>query len=149
MGPNPSSRKARPDHPNWEAAQMAAHKPEECDQLLFDVMETGDVDTALALYEPNAVFVVSPEKVVTGHDAIRGVLEGMIAANATGKLDSVTSVPSADGSVAFTRATGSSTRPGPDGRPVTTYFHSIEVVRKQPDGTWCIIIDDPSGEGLG
>lgn len=128
---------------------MPARRPEECDLLLFEVIETGDLDAALALYEPDAVFVVSGDRVVTGHAAIREVLQGMIAANATGKLDTVTAVTSADGSVAFTRAKGSSTRSGPDGRPVTTHFQSIEVVRKQPDGTWRIAIDDPSGEGLG
>ena len=127
---------------------MPAHTPEECDLLLFETIETGDLDAALALYEPDAVFVVSPGQVVTGHAAIRQVLQGMIAGNATGKLDAVTAVSSADGSVAFTRAKGSSTRPGPDGKPVTAHFHSIEVVRKQPDGTWRIVIDDPSGEGL-
>ena len=127
---------------------MPAHKPEECDLLLFEVIGTGDLDAALALYEPDAVFVVSPDQIVTGHAAIRGVLQGMIAANTSGKLDAVTAVPSADGAIAFTRAKGSSTRPGPDGRPVTTHFQSIEVVRRQPDGTWRIIIDDPSGEGL-
>ena len=127
---------------------MPAHKPEECDLLLFEIIETGNLDAALALYEADASFVVSPSQVVTGHAAIREILQGMIAANATGKLDAVTAVQSADGSVAFTRAKGSNTGPGPDGTPVTTPFHSIEVVRKQPDGTWRIVIDDPSGKGL-
>ena len=127
---------------------MPANNPEECNLLLSEVIETGDIDAALALYEPDAIFVVSPDQVVTGHAAIREVLQGMIAVNATGKLDAVTAVESADGSVAFTRAKGSSTGPGPDGMPVTTHFHSIEVVRKQLDGTWRIVIDDPSGEGL-
>ena len=116
--------------------------------LLFQVIETGDLDAALALYEPDAIFVVSPDRVVTGHAAIREVLQGMMATGATGKLDEVTAVSSADSSVAFTRAKGSSTGRGPDGKPVTTHFQSIEVVRKQPDGTWRIIIDDPSGNGL-
>jgi len=128
---------------------MPAYKPEECDRLLFKIIETGDLEAALELYEQDAVFVVSPGQVVTGHAAIREVLQGMMAVNSTGKLDAVTSVPSADGTVAFTRAKGSSTGPGPDGEPVTTSFHSIEVVRKQPDGTWRIVIDDPNGIGLG
>ena len=127
---------------------MPAHRPEECDLLLFEVIETGDLDAELALYEPDAVFVVAPNLVVTGHAAIREVLQGMMAAGATGELDAVTAVLSGDGSLAFTRAKGSSTGPGPDGKPVTRHFHSIEVVRKQPDGTWRIVIDDPSGEGL-
>jgi len=127
---------------------MPAHRPEECDRLLFEAMDAGDLDVLLDLYEPDAVFVVSPGQVVAGRAAIRQVLEGMIAADATGRLDAVTAVCSADGSVAFTRAKGSTTRPGPDGKPVTTPFQSIEVVRKQRDGTWRIAIDDPSGQGL-
>ena len=127
---------------------MPAMRPEECDLLLFEVIETGNLDAALDLYEPDAMFVVGPNQVVSGHAAIREVLKGMISANTTGGLDAVTVVSSADGSIAFTRARGSSTGPGPDGNPVTTRFHSIEVVRRQPDGTWRIMIDDPSGTGL-
>lgn len=115
---------------------------------MFEVIETGDLDAAVALYEPDATFVVSPGQVVTGHAAIREVLQGMIAANATGKLEAITAVPSSDGTVAFTRAKGSSTRAGQDGKPVTSHFNSIEVVRKQADGTWRIAIDDPSGTGF-
>ncbi len=127
---------------------MPAQKPEECDLLLLKALEKGDLDAAVALYEPNANFVVSAEQVVTGHAAIREVMQGFIAAKATFNIDAVTALPSADGSVAVTRAKGSSTSPGPDGKPVTTPIHSVEVVRKQPDGTWLFIIDDPSGEGL-
>ena len=128
---------------------MPAHKPEEVDLLLQEaILDRGDLDAALALYEPNAVFVASPDQVVTGHAAIRAVLEGMIAGRPTGKVDAVTAVASADGSVAVTRTKGSMTSPGPDGKPVTMSFHSVEVVRKQPDGTWLFIIDDPGGEGV-
>ena len=127
---------------------MPAHTPEECDLLLFKVIETGDLDAALELYEPDAVFVVAPGQVVTGHAAIREVLKGMLGSFGMGKIEGVRSVVSTDGSVAFTRTKGSATHPGPDGKPVTMDFHSVEVVRKQPDGTWRIAIDDPSGIGL-
>jgi uncharacterized protein (TIGR02246 family) len=130
-----------------EGTTMPAHKPEECDLLLMKAVERGDLDAAVALYEPNATFVVAPDRVVTGRAAIREVLQAM-AANATGNVEAVTVVPSADGSVAITRTKGSVTISGPDGKPVTTAFHSVEVVRKQPDGTWLFVIDDPSGDGL-
>ena len=126
---------------------MPAHNPEECDLLLMKAVGSGDLEAAIALYEPDATFVVSPDQVVTGHAAIRKVLEAM-AANATGELEAVTVVPSADGSVAVTRTKGTVTTPGPDGEPVTRSFHSVEVVRKQSDGTWRFVIDDPGGEGL-
>ena len=127
---------------------MPAQKPEECDLLLLKALEQGDLDAAVALYEPTATFVVSPDQVVTGQAGIREVMQGYIAAKATFNIDAVTAVPSVDGSVAVTRVKGSSTSPGPDGKPVTTPLHSVEVVRKQPDGTWLFIIDDPSGEGV-
>ncbi|MDH3469599.1 MAG: nuclear transport factor 2 family protein [Gammaproteobacteria bacterium] len=90
---------------------MPAYKPEECDLLLIEAMEKGDVDAMVSLYEPNATFVVSPGQVVTGHAAIREVLQGYIAAKATGKVEAVRVVPSADGSVAITRTKGSFTCP--------------------------------------
>ena len=127
---------------------MPAQKPEECDLLLLEALGKEDLDAAVALYEPNATFVVSADQVVTGQAAIREVMQGFIAAKATFNLEAITAVPSTDGSVAVTRVKGSSTSPGPDGQPVTTPLHSVEVVRKQADGTWLFIIDDPSGEGL-
>ncbi len=127
---------------------VRAHSPEECDQLLFKTIGTGDLDAALELYEPDAVFVVAPGQVVTGHAAIREVLGGMLASGGAGEIEGVTSVISADGAVAFTRTKGSATHPGPDGKPITMAFHSVEVVRRQADGTWRIAIDDPSGMGL-
>ena len=75
------------------------------------------------------------------------MMQGFIAAGAKFNVEAITAVPSADGTVAVTRVKGSSTAPGPDGKPVTNPLHSVEVVRKQADGTWLFIVDDPSGEG--
>jgi hypothetical protein len=36
---------------------MPARKPEECDLQLIEAMQKGDVEAAVALYEPNATFV--------------------------------------------------------------------------------------------
>ena len=62
---------------------MPAHKPEECDLLLFEALETGNLDAAIALYEPDAIFVVSPDQFITGHAAIREFMQDIIATNAT------------------------------------------------------------------
>ena len=58
---------------------MAARKPEDCDNLLIEALNTGDLEAAVACYEPDASFVVEPGKVVTGHAAIREVLESWLA----------------------------------------------------------------------
>ena len=41
------------------------------------------------------------------------------------------------------KATLEGTRP--DGRPVKSTLHTLEVVRRQPDGSWRYVIDDPFG----
>lgn len=128
---------------------MPAYKPEDVDKLLHEaIMGTGDLDAAMALYEPDAVFLVSPEQVVTGRAAIREVLQGMIASSGSGSIDGVTAVECNDGTIAVTRTKGTMTVPGPDGELLTMPFHSVEVVRKQSDGTWLFVIDDPGGNGL-
>jgi ketosteroid isomerase-like protein len=35
----------------------------------------------------------------------------------------------------------------PDGRPVEAAGKALEVVRRQPDGTWRFILDDPYARG--
>ena len=128
---------------------MPARKPHEVDLLLHEaLLERGDLDAAVALYEQDAVFVVSPNNVVSGHTAIREILEEMLAAGPTGQLDAVTSVTSVGGTIAVTRTKGNVTSVGPDGKLVSVPFRSVEVFRRQLDGTWLFVIDDPGGEGV-
>jgi ketosteroid isomerase-like protein len=49
---------------------MPARRPEELHTLVCQAVNAGDIPAALALYEPNASFVVEPGKVVTGTEAI-------------------------------------------------------------------------------
>jgi uncharacterized protein (TIGR02246 family) len=58
---------------------MPAHKPEECDLLIAEYVNTGNLDAAVELYEPGATFVTGPGKTITGQAAIREALEGMLA----------------------------------------------------------------------
>ena len=58
---------------------MPAHKPEECDLLLFEALDRGDVDAAVALYEPNASYVLDSGQILTGRAAIREVAQSYVA----------------------------------------------------------------------
>ena len=127
---------------------MPAIQPEECTRLLIEAIEAGDVDAAVALYEPQATFVVPPGRSVSGHGAIREILQGFFASKDTGGVSEVSMTISADGTLAVLRTRGVTQAPGPDGSPIPMAFHSVEVVRKQPDGTWRFVIDDPSGAGV-
>jgi uncharacterized protein (TIGR02246 family) len=123
---------------------MPARKPEECDTILVDAINKGDLEAALALYEPNARFVQESGEVVTGHPAIREEMKAFLAIKPKFTIN-VTGVQSADGNIALTQAKWTVTGTGPDGKPVTMSGRSAEVVRKQADGTWKFLIDNPRG----
>jgi uncharacterized protein (TIGR02246 family) len=123
---------------------MPAHKPEECDTLLIEAANRGDLEAAVALYEPNASFVQDSGEVVTGLAAIREVMQGFLALKPKFTI-TVKAVQSGDGGLALLRAKWSMTGTGPDGKPVTMSGNSTEVVRRQSDGTWRFVIDNPHG----
>jgi ketosteroid isomerase-like protein len=57
---------------------MPARKPEECDMLLIEAVHKGDLEAAIALYEPNASYVLDSGQVITGRAAIREVFQGYL-----------------------------------------------------------------------
>jgi len=123
---------------------MPARKPEECDTLLVEAINRGDLEAALALYEPNASFVQDSGEVVTGLGAIREVMQGFLAIKPKFSIE-VKAVQSGDGGLALLRAKWSATGTGPDGKPMSISGNSTEVVRRQSDGTWRFVIDNPRG----
>ncbi len=124
---------------------MPARKPEECDILVVEAMQRKDLEAAVALYEPNAAFVLDSGEVVTGQAAIREVLKGWIALDDVRFTTEIKAIRSADGNLAMLRGTWRATGKGPDGKPVTSTGNNVEVVRRQPDGTWLFVIDHPRG----
>ena len=103
-----------------------------------------DLDGALALYEPDAVFQATPDApALCGRDAIRGALEGFFALRAriNGEIVKVHEA----GGIAFVanRWTLRGTRP--DGTPVELGGTRADVIRVGDDGMWRILVDDPWG----
>jgi uncharacterized protein (TIGR02246 family) len=121
---------------------MAARKPEDCDYLLAEAIGKGDLEAALAFYEPNAAFVQESGQVVTGKAAIREIMQGFMALKPKLKMD-VKATQSGD--IALLRAKWTLTGTGPDGKPMEVSGNSTEVVRRQPDGSWLFVIDNPRG----
>ena len=69
---------------------MPASNPEDVDLLLGEALSGGDLEAAMALYEPDAAFVAQPGQVVTG-PAVRGAVEAFIALKPSLQIE-VTSV---------------------------------------------------------
>ena len=122
---------------------MPAHTPEDCDNLVMKAILAGDVEAAVALYEPNARFVAGPDQVLEGHDQIRAAMPGMMAGQPAGTIKVTQVVQSGD--LALLCSDWEMTATGADGKRTTDKGRGREVVRRQADGTWRFVIDHPTG----
>lgn len=120
---------------------MAAREPGAIQQEFIQAFNAGNVEGLMALYEPGASFVPQPGQVVTGINAIREVLSGFLAMKGTLTLNKQTIVPAGDVTLLHGEWTLRGT--GPDGKAFDMNMRSSEVVRRQSDGTWRYVIDNP------
>jgi uncharacterized protein (TIGR02246 family) len=124
---------------------MKVEHPERVIELFAAALNRGDVDSALALYDPEATFAPAPGEEVQGLEAIRGALERFAALKPRMKGE-ITKVSSAGGvALVMNRWQLEGTRP--DGSPVDMGGHSTDVLRRAPDGGWRVLIDNPWGSG--
>ena len=123
---------------------MPAFKPEDADWLVCEALNVGDLDATMALYEPGASWGELGQ-IVTGTEAIREVMSSFIAMKGAVTLQDVKAVQSGD--IALLYSTWSYTGTGADGSAISKSGQGREVVRRQPDGTWRFIIDDPNSCG--
>jgi uncharacterized protein (TIGR02246 family) len=124
----------------------AAAGPEAAVARLTEAMNRGDLDAAAALYEPEAVLVDQPGKAAHGDDRIREALREFLGLRPT-LIITASRVFEAGDLVLYLgrwRLTGI----GPDGAPVTMHGESADVLRRQPDGRWLIVVDNPWGTAL-
>ncbi len=122
---------------------MAARSPEEIDGIFERELNAANVDGLLALYEPGAAFTVEPGKVVTGTAAIREAIQGFLSLKPTIRL--TPRVLANAGDIALVSSTWTLKGSAPDGSAVDLSGESAEVLRRQADGTWKFIIDNPWG----
>ena len=125
---------------------MPAHNPEDCHRLFEYYLNAGDLNHLVMLYEDGCSLVRSDGGVGTGHAAVRAVYEPMLATRPRIKLEVVKVVRTgADLALVYNDWTFTAT--GADGSPIQRSGKAIEVVRRQPDGSWRVAIDDPVGRG--
>jgi len=122
---------------------MPARKPEECDLLIAEYINAGNLDAAVDLYEPNATLLAGPGNTATGQAAIREVLKGMLAAKP--RITMKVPIVLVNGELALLVSDYTLAMTGADGKPTTITARGTEVVRRQPDGTWRFVIDNPTG----
>ena len=117
--------------------------PEQVLAAIVTGINSGDLDSLMPLYESEAAFATQPGSLAPGAAGIREALTGFISMN--GKLDlEVTRVLEA-GDLALVIGVWSFDGTGPDGEPVHLAASNADVLRRQQDGTWRFVIDNPWG----
>ena len=126
-----------------EEAATSTATPEQVLASIVTGINSGDLDSLMPLYESEAAFATQPGSLAPGTAGIRDALTGFISMNGTLDLE-VTRVLEA-GDLALVIGVWSFDGTGPDGEPVHLAAKNADVLRRQPDGTWRFVIDNPWG----
>jgi uncharacterized protein (TIGR02246 family) len=122
---------------------MSKETPEQVLKSIVDGINTGNLDALMLLYETEAGFAAQPGSFTRGLAGVREGLSGFIEMK--GKLDlKVTRVLEAS-DLALVTGVWSFTGTAPDGEPVKLAARSADVMRRQADGSWRFVIDNPWG----
>jgi uncharacterized protein (TIGR02246 family) len=108
-----------------------AQQPEDLTRLFVERANAGDAAGLAELYEEDAVMAYPAGSMTTGRDAIRALLERMLAE--APHFEPERPLPTLiSGDIALTST------PPKDGAGARA-----QVVRRQPDGTWLRLLDQP------
>lgn len=123
---------------------MMNTQPEELYEQWITAFNAGEPEAVLACYEPEAVLVAQPgEPPVKGHEEIAQVLMAFLALD--GKIQMEPKVVIKGNDVALMSYAWNLEGRDPEGNPVKTGGQTIDVLRRQPDGSWRMAIDNPYG----
>jgi uncharacterized protein (TIGR02246 family) len=116
-------------------------RPEDYHRAFVEAFNAGDAEALMALYEPRASLVAQPGQVVTGTAPLRAALDGFLALK--GRMSIETRAVVLAGDLAQTHGQWTLSGTAPDGSPLQMAGRNTEVLRRQPDGSWLCVIDNP------
>jgi len=108
-----------------------AREPGDLARFFVERANAGDVQGLVALYEPDAVLAFPPGRLSVGADAIRKAYADLLATSPSFTAgEQAPALVNGDLALTSTRLAGGGA--------------TVEVARRQPDGTWLWILDQPS-----
>lgn len=125
---------------------MASLTPEETVEALYQAINAGDLEAVVSFYEPGAVLQAAPEQTAQGSAALKEALHGFMRSKPTLTLESHKVVAAGDVALSLRKWRLQAT--DPQGSPIDMRGTSTDVLRKQTEGTWRIVIDNPWGPAL-
>jgi ketosteroid isomerase-like protein len=121
------------------------HAPDVLEAVLkmTDAFHCADINAVVGSYEDAAVIAFEPGTPVDDREAIRTMFEQAFVASPRFTYDRHDILVSGD--LALHLAPWTMSAVGPDGSPITERGLSVAVLRRQPEGGWKIVIDNPHG----
>jgi ketosteroid isomerase-like protein len=101
------------------------------------------VNGTLSLYEPEAVLMERNGTTIHGHAAIRAHLTALFSIKPTIRIQHHKTLDA--GTVAILVSEWTLSGKDPNGAPVTDSGRTYDVVRRQGDGSWRLVVDNPWG----
>jgi ketosteroid isomerase-like protein len=121
----------------------ATSTPEQVLASVVAGINSGDLDSLMPLYESEAAFATEPGSLAHGAPGVSEALGGFISMK--GELDIEVTRVLEVGDLALVAGLWSFDGTGPDGEPVRLAARNADVLRRQSDGTWRFVIDNPWG----
>ncbi len=115
--------------------------PEQLHDAFVEAFSSGKPDALIDLYEPEALQVGQSGQLTRGHDGLRSVFTELLVAGIT--MHGVQDKALVNGDLALTSTRYEVDTTDPDGVQRMTLVRTAEVSRRQPDGSWRVVIDAP------
>jgi ketosteroid isomerase-like protein len=122
---------------------MSTATPEQVLESIVTGINSGHLESLMPLYEGDAAFATEPGSLAHGGSGVREALSAFISMNGTLDLE-VTRVLEVD-DLALVMGVWSFEGTGPEGEPVRLEARNADVLRRQSDGSWRFVIDNPWG----
>jgi uncharacterized protein (TIGR02246 family) len=120
--------------------------PESIHEMFETHVNEGNLEGMAHLYEAEAILVEREGKEVSGSGAIVEFLRGLLSAGPRLRMRHMKTIVAGDIAVLLSEWQMDCT--APDGSAISDGGHTYDIVRRQKDGSWKIVIDNPWGTVL-
>ncbi len=114
-------------------------RAQDAHQSLASAYNTGDLNTVLNMYDISGIIVAEPDNPVSGKEKFEAAVKAILAIK--GKMEIKTVYCLEAGDVAVGRSEWNIT----EGSVTKVAARGIELLKRQPDGTWKVLIDHAFG----